>query len=788
MPDFRRYDYQISDGSTTLDLIAYNKAQATTNSLPLRPVRQDTGANPNEVRPESGDIFSQGDFSGGAGQRLFHSSKQPDPTMYYYSEGIDVSEEGQATLLPYGDGPASGITSGLRLEVCDGKLFATDGTTVRYTTSATLSSWTNDDPHDGEGAVAVQDLAARGDELFAALGANGVHIRASAGTWSHWQPDGAIDLDVGTATRIAYLRDRIFVIGGTDSRSIYEVVNDSTPTSMRDLPEGWVYSDIWEAGEYIYASAYSFDSGLTQVMHFGLNSGGTAVEWKGSSPFPRGQLLYCGVGYLGKVFVGGGKRNSENGYSGIVYQCAVDGSGFLYIESKVIETEGAGPGNFSVRKIEPVGESVLFGIAQGSTHPYATHEGLVRYDLAEGSLVYDLGSDGHWNILTAQESSVEDGTYNPFTSDVVIAASSTAAQNGTQSVRLTSAGTNNAPLRLSDITVAPSTAYTFSWYGQGSVERTGGSSVIREYNANGTLLATSTVATSGDPLYTVAGMTRKWNTFTTGASTSFIEIEMRIASSTAGEFFYFDAFQLELGSSANGFQLGRASTTPTDIVRFGGKTVFAVPAGIRFGRTDVSSDPGTIITSMADWSNKGEKVWDYIEIEHPPLVSGSSIAVYYTTDDVRRAVWTLAGTAVWTLAEPEGTRFTLTGVTGRTLALKFVLTDGGSGAPSLKGFSVRSNPKPSTPEWVLTRYVDLTLGLRKKGQGWNKNPLTVRRQLQDMLYENVTFYDEEGTWTGRLQQIQDVEPEGQPDAPDTGGKSDENSYVMALTIQATRDA
>ena len=415
----------------------------------------------------------------------------------------------------------------------------------------------------------------------------------------------------------------------------------------------------------------------------------------------------------------------------------------------------------------------------------------MRYDLAKGALTYDVAYSNSNNLLTAQESSLEDGTTAPYTSSsgATLDASNTYAHDGTYSLRVTANGAASTTVLLSDITVTPGVSYVFSWYGRGSVQRNSGGFTTRHYDANGTLLNTDGPSgEQGTVAYTTTGMTEKWNLIVPIAGTAYIEIEMTIANALAGEMFYLDGMDLYRGSSGGfGFFLGAAGGPCTDIVRYLGTTVFVSSDSVFYRNTTDPYDPAILVTSMADWSNKGDKVWDYIEIEHKPLPANTSIAVYYTTKEVKDGGWTLAGTS--DTDGSEGKTFTLTNVVGATLALKFEFTSSAPNYAVLKGFAVRSNPKPSTPEWVLTRYVNLTLGLRKgKAQGWNKEPRTVRRQLQDMLYENVTFYDEEGTWTGRLQQIQDVEPEGQPDAPDTSGKSDENSYVMALTIQATRDA
>lgn len=346
-------------------------------SVQPRPTRQDVGNNPWETRPESGDIFGQGDFSHGAGQQYFHRPNR-DPAKYLRAEGLDIETPGKLRHL-HRIMQAAGVGAPRALEQTSDQLFVTDGTGVKRTTD--FSVFTTEDPHAGEVAVTVLDLAVSGAELFAALGVNGLHRRTSAAAWAHHKPDGVANLDTGDTRLVRWLRARPWVVGQA-GRAVYEILNVSNPAFLGDLlPEGWTFTDIFEAGTgFIYVPAVNPAAGLSRVFHFALKSDASGFEPKGSSAeFPGDQLFYAGCGFLGRVFLAGGKKNDAGGYDPVIYQAVSDNNGFLHLEHKLAEGSGAGAANLSVRKVIPEGETLLFGWSLGADNDYGAREGMAIY-------------------------------------------------------------------------------------------------------------------------------------------------------------------------------------------------------------------------------------------------------------------------------------------------------------------------------------------------------------------------------------------------------------------------
>lgn len=377
--DFSTYDgYLAGQG-----LIAYEDegVRPQTQTLPLRAPRTEFLTPTNfESHPEFGDIFSQGDFSGGAGQEHYHRPRR-DERKFYSSEGFDISEPGRLKLL-HATAEADNQASPGTIEITGGLPFFIAGTTVRRGSGSFPGTWVNDDPHAGEGAQSVNDLASSGDELYAAIATNGIHRRSSGGTWSHYVTQGT-----SAITRIAWVKDRLIA---ADGRNIYEILaGGALPTPLETLPTGWIFEDIFEVGGFVYACAVSTAAGLSRIHHYGLSQDGSTLEKKGSTEVPRGQLIYSGRGYLGSAYVGGGIQNASGGLDPVVYQAFPTATGFLDL-IKLVEEEGAGSADLAVRAVEPIGEAVVFSWSLGSGAPTGARTGLAIHDLGRDSLAHHL--------------------------------------------------------------------------------------------------------------------------------------------------------------------------------------------------------------------------------------------------------------------------------------------------------------------------------------------------------------------------------------------------------------
>jgi len=124
------------------------------------------------------------------------------------------------------------------------------------------ATWTPEDQEPGETNNDVEDLASSGSELYAAVGAGGIHVRDTGGTWTHYN-----DVE---ATRLAWLKDRLIAGDGT---KVYEVISGATPTEMETLPSGWTFESFFEAGNFIYGCAINTTAVKSVEPHDPVDTG-----------------------------------------------------------------------------------------------------------------------------------------------------------------------------------------------------------------------------------------------------------------------------------------------------------------------------------------------------------------------------------------------------------------------------------------------------------------------------------------------------------------------------------
>jgi hypothetical protein len=367
--DFSRFSAYIDE----LGVLYVPGQGKQTRTLPVEPPRTDTGTSEFETRPDFGNFFGQGDFSGGGLQRYFHRPSA-DKEGFWESEGFDISEPG---VLRHLNSVAQieplEFTAPSFLEEAAGLPFVAQyGSSAIWVGNGSFpGTWTEEAPGGNE----IYGLASRGSELFAATGAHGLHYRSSAGVWDHYQPDGATDLDVGTCTGVAWLKDRLFVIGQT-GRAIYEVVGDSTPTAIETLPEGWWFGVPFEVGAFVMVPAYSVEAGRSRIHAYGLVS--DVIAKKASTPLPHGDLAQCGIGYLGRAFVGGGRRNTADGFEPLLYEAIPDENGSLQLLLIATRDDGEST-DLSVKAFTALSESIVFSWTT------ADRVGLGSYSLARNA-------------------------------------------------------------------------------------------------------------------------------------------------------------------------------------------------------------------------------------------------------------------------------------------------------------------------------------------------------------------------------------------------------------------
>lgn len=219
------------------------------DTAPVEAPRVDTASSPEEIVDEFGVVFARSSFAGGEGQFRAHVPGAP-PDRYWDSKGVAVSpaepgEFPEVRLAHAIDAMLPVAEQRIRLATNGTSLWVTDGNTLQRTDNPAAASpnFQTDNPHMSDGAQPVRALAVLGDDLYAALGPNGIHRKVGS-TWENFNDLAAVE--------VWAVKGRILA---SDGRSLYEVVDANAPDPITTLPPGRVWTGVTDGGEAILAAA-----------------------------------------------------------------------------------------------------------------------------------------------------------------------------------------------------------------------------------------------------------------------------------------------------------------------------------------------------------------------------------------------------------------------------------------------------------------------------------------------------------------------------------------------------
>jgi hypothetical protein len=367
-PQAQGFDAQLDD--LLLRLFVGPRTPIQREAAPAQANRVNTSVDREEFVSDFGEVFGRSDFTGGEGLDWAHRPNQGprDRQRYWDAQGIDVGrpEPGrrrQLSLLRDVDQILESADVAPHMVAIGDTLFVTDGTQIQVGLDALgVTGWAAEDPNVAEGAQTVHMLAVFGDQLFAALGANGVHIRSSAGVWSHYSNLAAVGVWVA--------KGRLFVSTG---RALFEV-SDADPNpavALRTLAPGHAWVDVVDAGEIVGAG----DDGYLYTW---------TVDELGALALAHQTLIQheiptCLGESQGQVFVG-----TRQGALGRLWKGGLSDGQFA---GEVVREWDNGAPTSIVADREQVYTTVVAG---GETHAW-------RYDVVEGGLfrhfVYPAAGD-----------------------------------------------------------------------------------------------------------------------------------------------------------------------------------------------------------------------------------------------------------------------------------------------------------------------------------------------------------------------------------------------------------
>lgn len=301
----------------------------------------DQSAEPGEgaINPQGLWRRSQSSWHYGAGQE-YSDAADSEAFRFNTSKGVNVWERGTLTLLPDTTQVRSSANTNLYMATADGRVYLTDGQTLRYSTD--LSTWSS---VTGTAASNLYDIASDGYNVFYSY-ANGDIDQTNAGTTSSSAYITGIE-----AGYMAYVKGRLMVAGqGTDKHKIWNIT--TTPGSSANNP-GALFTHpntnfSWigfAAGQnHIFCAGYAGNKSI--IYKTAIKADGTALDIPTvAGELPLGEIVAAIDGYLGYIVIG-----LSDGFR----FCSSDDNGNLVIGPK-ISTGSA------VEEFSGVGKYIYFG-------------------------------------------------------------------------------------------------------------------------------------------------------------------------------------------------------------------------------------------------------------------------------------------------------------------------------------------------------------------------------------------------------------------------------------------
>ena len=319
-------------------------------------VDQSTEPGEGAINPQGLWRRSQSSWHYGAGQE-FSDAADSEAFRFNTSKGVNVWDRGTLTLLPDVTQVRSSANTNLYMATADGRIYLTDGQTLRYSTD--LSTWSS---VTGTAASNFYDIASDGYNVFYSY-ANGDIDQTNAGTTSSSAYITGIE-----AGYMAYVKGRLMVTGqGTDKHKIWNIT--TTPGSSANNPSAlfshpntnfaWIG---FAAGQnHIFCAGYAGNKSI--IYKTAIKADGTALDIPTvAGELPLGEIVTAIDGYLGYIVIG-----LSDGFR----FCSSDDNGNLVIGPK-ISTGSA------VEEFAGVGKYIYFGWKNYDS----TSTGLGRMDIS----------------------------------------------------------------------------------------------------------------------------------------------------------------------------------------------------------------------------------------------------------------------------------------------------------------------------------------------------------------------------------------------------------------------
>lgn len=374
-------------------------------SIPMLRPQQDTGEKPSErsLNPEGLWRAGQDSWHRGAGQS-FVDRPDSDPFRFRSSKGIDVfSNKWEISLLRDTERKVSSANTNLRLlPVGTGRLYFIDGQALKYLTDVLAAGAITPTAVTGTPAVAAQDLASDGFNVYVAYGASGVYKTDRA------TGVAAVYNSTISATVIDFVNGRLMVAAGP---TLYNVTGAGAPAYTFTHPNSdFTWVGFSEGPNAIYAVGTSGDKSEVYRIVIKADGSGLDAPVPALPGFPDGESIRSTDSYLGFVCLGtdkGARLCTPSGETGNLtlgalipttsaVMCFEGQDRFIYFGMTNYDSVSTGLGRMDLRSL--LAESTaafasdLMASAQGSVLSAVTFQNRRVFSVAGSGIWAETGT------------------------------------------------------------------------------------------------------------------------------------------------------------------------------------------------------------------------------------------------------------------------------------------------------------------------------------------------------------------------------------------------------------
>ena len=297
---------------------------------------------------------AQSSWHKGSGQQYADTADAGD-YRFYTSKNLDPWTKGELKLLPTTSKVYNSSNSNVRICVADGRLYLSDGQTLKYTTD--LSTYTT---VTGTPAATINGLTTDGFNVWISFSGNGIYktdtstsAAASYATGHEWN-------------QLQYVKGRLMAFGATstDSYKLWNITQSGNNPAILYTHPNTKFNWVGAAGgqQHIYVGGYA--GGISLIYRTQIKADGTSLDVPiQAAELPQGEVIHALYGYLSYIVIGTSK--------GIRF-CTSDTDGNLLV-GPVLET------TTSVYAASGDGRYIWYGWSNFD----GTSTGLGRMDISE---------------------------------------------------------------------------------------------------------------------------------------------------------------------------------------------------------------------------------------------------------------------------------------------------------------------------------------------------------------------------------------------------------------------